>query len=252
MHRAPLAERGWQAAEERPPTPRAGGGGLLGRPRRGHLADWLRDSRIARYCIAIYRDGCKRSQPLSTSRDDKCTSDDRRYACAAARPISVRLEPGSEFCEGSTTTTGFCNSYTFVLLVGPGPSGSAGPSRRCQGASTRPRTSRVRLPSASLAYCDRTRVGLSSHSVQWRLVAHDAALVQHQQRRQRERQRARAHARVALRSASARAAGAHPVALAVDLEDRAQWSRRSSMAAAIMGSSKSSPQVAMPRFRQMR
>jgi putative transposase len=38
VYGAPPAERGRQGAEERRQAPRAGGGGQLGRPRRGHLA----------------------------------------------------------------------------------------------------------------------------------------------------------------------------------------------------------------------
>ena len=42
-----------------------------------------------------------------------------------------------------------------VLLAGPGPSGSAGSSRRCRGCfPPSPRVSRVRLPPASPARCD--------------------------------------------------------------------------------------------------
>jgi hypothetical protein len=48
-----------------------------------------------------------------------------------------------------------------VSLAGPGPSGSADPSRRCRGCSPLPCASRVRLPPASATCCDRPPAGSS-------------------------------------------------------------------------------------------
>src|SRR6266508_3757954 len=48
--------------------------------------------------------------------------------------------------------------HLLVLLAGPGPSGSTGPSRRCQDCPP-PCVSTVRLPSASPACCDRPAAG---------------------------------------------------------------------------------------------
>ena len=50
-----------------------------------------------------------------------------------------------------------------VLLAGPGPSGSAGPSRRCQGCCPPPPSSReIRLPSASTSPLRRADGGVLS------------------------------------------------------------------------------------------
>ena len=54
----------------------------------------------------------------------------------------------------------FLHSYTFsVSLAGPGPSGSADPSRRCRGCSHPPLRLRVRLPPASPAAATARQVG---------------------------------------------------------------------------------------------
>jgi ribonucleoside-diphosphate reductase alpha chain len=53
---------------------------------------YLESWKLGLKCIAIYRDGCKRSQPLSTSRDDKeAKAKEQPAAVVEARPIRRRL-----------------------------------------------------------------------------------------------------------------------------------------------------------------
>jgi hypothetical protein len=65
-----------------------------------------------------------------------------------------------------------------ALLAGPGPSGSAGPSRRCRGClPPSPTSLRLRLPPASLRCCDSTTAKVfHPRSVTQRLVAHEITL----------------------------------------------------------------------------
>jgi hypothetical protein len=91
-------------------------------------------------------------------------------ACAAARPRSTRLEPVLPL-RGFTALVP--HVHLPVLLAGPGPSGSADPSRRCRGCSHPPLRSRVGLPPASPACCDRLAAGpLHPCPIPSRLVAH--------------------------------------------------------------------------------
>jgi hypothetical protein len=68
-----------------------------------------------------------------------------RRACTAARPISARLEP-VESLEGVPPLVSAFVRLS-ALLAGPGPSGSADPSRRCRGCSCLRR--RLPAPAAS-------------------------------------------------------------------------------------------------------
>ena len=54
------------------------------------------------------------------------------WTCAANRPISTRLEPAERLRGFHTGSLSF---HLLALLAGPGPSGSADPSRRCRGCS---------------------------------------------------------------------------------------------------------------------
>ena len=81
-------------------------------------------------------------------------------ACAAGRPTSARLEPVHSL-EGVRPLVHVV-VHLPALLAGPGPSGGAGPSRRCRAAPALPCASRVRLPPASPACCDRPEVGSCS------------------------------------------------------------------------------------------
>ena len=54
------------------------------------------------------------------------------WTCAANRPISTRLEPAERLRGFGTGSLSF---HLLALLAGPGPSGSAGSSRRCRGCS---------------------------------------------------------------------------------------------------------------------
>ena len=94
-----------------------------------------------------------------------------RTACTAARPISARLEPVLSL-EGVQPLVPA--SYTFPSCL-PGPGRLAVPARPVVvgAAPTLPCASRVRLPPASPGCCDSPEVGLSSHPVIWRLVAHE-------------------------------------------------------------------------------
>ncbi len=96
-------------------------------------------------------------------------------ACAAARPASTRLEPVSRL-------RGFSHWFTLVT-----PFRFACRTRvvwRCRPVTalsgllpTLSCASRVRLPSASLACCDRPAVeSFHLHPVVWRLVAHSMAM----------------------------------------------------------------------------
>jgi hypothetical protein len=64
----------------------------------------------------------------------------RRPACAADRPTSARFEPALPLA--GVPPLVHSSLHRPALLAGPGPSGSADPSRRCQGCSHPPR----RLP----------------------------------------------------------------------------------------------------------
>src|SRR6266536_4971591 len=55
-----------------------------------------------------------------------------RRACTADRPTSARFGAGTSLTEPHTLVP---RVHLLALLAGPGPSGSTGPSRRCQGCS---------------------------------------------------------------------------------------------------------------------
>jgi len=62
-----------------------------------------------------------------------------RRACTAARPRSARFGAGtSRTARQRWFLASTCSLHLLVLLAGPGPSGSASPSRRCQGCSHPP------------------------------------------------------------------------------------------------------------------
>ena len=94
--------------------------------------------------------------------------------CAAARPISTRLEPVLDL---RGFDHWFLLSYTFPPCL-PDPSRLVVPTRSVvvRAAPALPCVSRVRLPSASADRCDGPQEG-SFHplTVKQRLVAHDAA-----------------------------------------------------------------------------
>ena len=111
----------------------------------------------------------------ATSTDQRVPHTRRRvWVCVATRPQSAGFEP-----------LGILRSFRSlvphvrlsVLLAGPGPSGGAGPSRRCQGCCPpSPPFQRLRLPSASRARCDKHEAVSSHHrTVRKRLVALDVA-----------------------------------------------------------------------------
>jgi hypothetical protein len=92
-------------------------------------------------------------------------------ACAADRPTSARFEPALPLA--GVPPLVHCALHRPALLAGPGPSGSADPSRRCQGCSHPP----CRLPgraalSFSRAAATAQRWVFSPHPVTQRLVAH--------------------------------------------------------------------------------
>jgi hypothetical protein len=92
-------------------------------------------------------------------------------ACAADRPTSARFEPALPLA--GVPPLVHCALHRPALLAGPGPSGSADPSRRCQGCSH----PAWRLPgratlSFSRAAATAQRWVLSPHPVTQRLVAH--------------------------------------------------------------------------------
>ena len=91
---------------------------------------------------------------------------------AALQPRSVRFELVDRL-EGRSPLVPHVRLS--VSLAGPGPSGGAGPSRRCQGCSPPSRLSRVRLPSASPAAATDTAVEAFHHrtvqSASWRTVS---------------------------------------------------------------------------------
>jgi hypothetical protein len=97
----------------------------------------------------------------------RCWSD-VRCCPAPIRQISSRFLS----CGGSTT--GSCNTCTFPSCL-PGPGRLAVPTRLVVvgAAPTLPCASRVGLPPASPGCCDSPEVGLPSHPVKWRLVAHE-------------------------------------------------------------------------------
>ena len=72
-------------------------------------------------------------------------------ACTAARPVSTRLEP--VHLEGVQPLVP--HRHLSVLLAGPGPSGSADPSRRCQGCSRPPPRLQDQAALSFAACCDR-------------------------------------------------------------------------------------------------
>ncbi len=71
------------------------------------------------------------SSPATTYRL-RSRSPPPRRACTADRPTSARFGAGTSLTEPHTLVP---RVHLLVLLAGPGPSGSAGPSRRCQGCS---------------------------------------------------------------------------------------------------------------------
>jgi hypothetical protein len=92
-------------------------------------------------------------------------------ACAADRPTSARFEPALPLA-GVPPLVHYA-LHRPALLAGPGPSGSADPSRRCQGCSH----PAWRLPGrAALSFCRAAATAprwvLSPHPVTQRLVAH--------------------------------------------------------------------------------
>jgi hypothetical protein len=92
-------------------------------------------------------------------------------ACAADRPTSARFEPALPLA--GVPPLVHCSLHRPALLAGPGPSGSADPSRRCQGCSH----PAWRLPGrAALSFCRAAATAqrwvLSPHPVTQRLVAH--------------------------------------------------------------------------------
>jgi hypothetical protein len=97
-----------------------------------------------------------------------------------SRWLGVRCGPApirqisSRFLSCGGSTTGSCNTYTFPSRL-PGPGRLAVPTRPVVvgAAPTLPCASRVRLPPASPGRCDSPEVGLPSHPVKWRLVAHE-------------------------------------------------------------------------------
>jgi len=88
-------------------------------------------------------------------------------------PAPIR-QISSRFLSCGGSTTGSCNTYTFPSCL-PGPGRLAVPTRPVVvgAAPTLPCASRVRLPPASPGRYDSPEVGLSSHPVKWRLVAHE-------------------------------------------------------------------------------
>jgi hypothetical protein len=101
----------------------------------------------------------------------------RRPACAADRPRSARFEPALPLA--GVPPLVHCTLHRPALLAGPGPSGSADPSRRCQGCSH----PAWRLPgraalSFSRAAATAQRWVPSPHPVTQRLVAHALVAVQ--------------------------------------------------------------------------
>jgi len=95
----------------------------------------------------------------------------RRPACAADRPTSARFEPALPLA--GVPPLVHSSLHRPALLAGPGPSGSADPSRRCQGCSH----PAWRLPgraalSFSRAAATAQRWVPSPHPVTQRLVAH--------------------------------------------------------------------------------
>jgi hypothetical protein len=93
-------------------------------------------------------------------------------ACAADRPRSTRFEPALDL---RGFHRWFLRSYTFPSCL-PGPNCLVVPARPVVvgAAPTLTCASRLGLPPASATCCDRPLVGLlPSHSVAWRLVAHD-------------------------------------------------------------------------------
>jgi hypothetical protein len=88
-------------------------------------------------------------------------------------PAPIR-QISSRFLSCGGSTTGSCNPYTFPSRL-PGPGRLAVPTRPVVvgAAPTLPYASRVRLPPASPGCCDSPEVGLPSHPVKWRLVAHE-------------------------------------------------------------------------------
>jgi hypothetical protein len=92
-------------------------------------------------------------------------------ACAADRPTSARFEPALPLA--GVPPLVHCALHRPALLAGPGPSGSADPSRRCQGCSH----PAWRLPGRATLSFNRAaataqRWVLSPHPVTQRLVAH--------------------------------------------------------------------------------
>src|SRR6266498_6165668 len=71
------------------------------------------------------------SSPATTNRL-RSRSPPPRRACTADRPTSARFGAGTSLTEPHTLVP---RVHLLVLLAGPGPSGSADPSRRCQGCS---------------------------------------------------------------------------------------------------------------------
>ena len=95
----------------------------------------------------------------------------QRPACAADRPTSARFEPALPLA--GVPPLVHSSLHRPALLAGPGPSGSADPSRRCQGCSH----PAWRLPgraalSFSRAAATAQRWVLSPHPVTQRRVAH--------------------------------------------------------------------------------
>jgi hypothetical protein len=97
----------------------------------------------------------------------------RCWSSVRCCPAPIR-QISSRFLSCGGSTTGSCNTCTFPSCL-PGPGRLAVPTRPVVvgAAPTLPCASRVRLPPASPGRYDSPEVGLSSHPVKWRLVAHE-------------------------------------------------------------------------------
>jgi hypothetical protein len=109
------------------------------------------------------------------NRRPSCLPNAGRYA-----PLAGPYPPDwSRFLDEGGSTTGSLSLHLSTSLDGPRLSGSANPSRRCQGClPPDPSTSWVRLPSASTGCCDSPKaVSFHHRSDTQRLIAHQCSKI---------------------------------------------------------------------------
>ena len=150
------------SADGGPAFPPPGLGGGKGDPGTVPRSPFARSAGLASsYAPAAsheYAAGIPRGLPtgytLPASESPLPKFDDVVHCCPAR---IHQIGAGSALKGGSTT--GSLALHLSASLAGPGPSGGADPSRRCQGCFP---PSRVRLPSGSPACCGRPEVGPST------------------------------------------------------------------------------------------